>query len=126
MEASRRNHRQTSYKPPRGKLSTPVTDECRGFWDGAQRGRQMQNCDTTQVCRPSVARPPTGLGLLSMSVAQWRPWDRGPLNDKAEAWGQTLGLQTISFLWFSSLMTGKGHLLNTYILKTNLKLITLN
>lgn len=34
-----------------------------------------------------------------MGVAQWRPWDRGPLNDKAEAWRQTPGLQTISFLW---------------------------
>lgn len=31
MAASGRDHRQTSYKPPRGKTSTPLTDECMGF-----------------------------------------------------------------------------------------------
>lgn len=58
----------------------------------------MQNWDTTHVCGPSVARPTTGLGLLSMGVAQQWPWNREPLSDKAEAQGQTTGPQTIAFL----------------------------
>lgn len=54
---------------------------------------------TPPMCAaPSVARPPTGLGLLSLGVARQWPWYRGSLNDKAEARGQTTGLQTISFL----------------------------
>lgn len=31
MKGSRRNHRQTSYKTPRGKMSAPMTDKCMCF-----------------------------------------------------------------------------------------------
>lgn len=79
---------------------------CNGRTDGCMSFPGMELTEggkcrivTPPTCAaPAVARPPTGLGLLSLGVAQQWPWDRGPLNDKAEAQGQTTGLQTISFL----------------------------
>lgn len=63
-------------------------------WDGAHRGK----CRTvTPPCVLSL-RGQAPNPLLSTGVAQQWPCDREPLSDKAEAQGQTTGLQTIEFL----------------------------
>lgn len=45
------------------EMSMPMTDKCMWF-----PGMELTeaNADTTHGCCPSVARPPTGLGLLSL------------------------------------------------------------